>query len=289
MKCYWRVDEIQTNGSVVKGSVWSFTTGKMIGWWKLDETEGSAAKDSAGSNNGTLKGGASWKPSEGKVGGALGFDGNDGYVELPKEVGSNGGPITITVWAYPTDVKNWARFIECGNGSYNDNIIFTRGAETNDLIFEVYKNTESGESTRGRITATNALELNKWQFFAATVDNDGNAVIYKDRKQIQAGKVLVPRNVTREQNYIGKSQWEGDLNYKGMMDDVRIYNRALGESEIKDIYSGKEPERAIAAKLPRIITEAEPGKGKNLIWVLAIIVAAGAIAAIAGKKKKAAD
>jgi hypothetical protein len=286
-RCYWRVDEVSDKGSVVKGQVWSFTTGKMSGWWKFDEKDGKTAKDSAGKNDGILKGGVSWMSDKGKIGGALAFDGNDGYVELPKEVGSIGGAITITVWAYPTAVKNWARFIECGNGSFNDNIIFTRSAETDSLIFEVYKNTEDGESTRGRITAENAIEPNKWQFFAATVDNDGNAVIYKNGSAIQKGKVLVPRNTTRELNYIGKSQWEGDLNYKGMMDDVRLYNYALTEPEIKEVYSGKEPAKATDAKMPSIIGETEKTKGnKNVLWVLAIFVAAAVIAALAGRKKQ---
>jgi len=289
-KCHWRVDEIRADGSVAKGDIWSFTTGTMKGWWKLDETEGTLAKDSGATNNGIVKGGAGWKPSEGKVGGAIDFDGNDGYVELPKEVSSSGGPITITVWAYPTNAQNWGRFVELGNGMYGDNIIFARSGETNDLIFEVYRNTESGENTRGRLIAASSIELDKWQFFAATVDNEGNATIYKDGKQIQTGKVLVPRDVTREQNYIGKSQWEGDEYYKGMMDDVRIYKCALDESEIKDIYSGKEKAITKSGKLPSIIAEAgidtEGGKGKNLIWILIIIVAAAAIAAIAGRKKK---
>jgi hypothetical protein len=97
----------------------------------------------------------------------------------------------------------------------------------------------------------------------------------------------VPRNTTRELNYIGKSQWEGDLNYKGMMDDVRLYNYALTEPEIKEVYSGKEPAKATDAKMPSIIGETEKTKGnKNVLWVLAIFVAAAVIAALAGRKKQ---
>lgn len=87
--CFWRVDEIQKDGSVVKGPVWNFTTGKLVGQWKFDDGQGTVAKDSAGNYNGILKGGVSWT-KEGKVGGALNFDGNDGYVDLPEGIGTLG-------------------------------------------------------------------------------------------------------------------------------------------------------------------------------------------------------
>ena len=32
----WRVDEIKVDGSIVKGDIWSFSTGGLVGWWKLD-------------------------------------------------------------------------------------------------------------------------------------------------------------------------------------------------------------------------------------------------------------
>ena len=45
-----------------------------IAWWRLDETSGTTAYDSVGSNHGTVHGGR-W--TDGKVGGALCFDGGD--------------------------------------------------------------------------------------------------------------------------------------------------------------------------------------------------------------------
>jgi hypothetical protein len=48
---------------------------RMIAHWKLDETEGSIAYDSIGSNNGTVNGDPNWQPITGKVDGALKFNG----------------------------------------------------------------------------------------------------------------------------------------------------------------------------------------------------------------------
>ncbi|NQT03963.1 MAG: hypothetical protein HQ580_18200, partial [Planctomycetes bacterium] len=68
---YWRIDEVWADGTVITGDVWSFTTGSLVALWKLDETSGNIAKDSAGNNNGTLIGDPQWQPSAGKIGGAL--------------------------------------------------------------------------------------------------------------------------------------------------------------------------------------------------------------------------
>ncbi len=65
------VAQIDVNGSLTEG---------LVGWWKFDETEGNVASDSSGNgNDGNLTNGPTW--TEGKIGGALSFDGVDDYVE----------------------------------------------------------------------------------------------------------------------------------------------------------------------------------------------------------------
>lgn len=101
----------------------------------------------------------------------------------------------------------------------------------------------------------------------------------------------IPRYVQKTKNYIGKSLWPDDLNFKGMMDDVRIYSYALSEDQIKDIYSGKEPVLAAAKKIPSIVSETATAeivsvKNKNLITVLVIFVIAVAFIAMTGLRKK---
>jgi Tol biopolymer transport system component len=49
----------------------------LIAHWKLDETEGSIAYDSAAVNDGILNGGPLWQPTGGQIDGALAFDGTD--------------------------------------------------------------------------------------------------------------------------------------------------------------------------------------------------------------------
>ncbi|GAH14878.1 unnamed protein product, partial [marine sediment metagenome] len=57
----------------------------LLAYWKLDEIEGVIAYDSFDVNNDCiLYGDPNWQPMGGMLGGALEFDGDGDYVEIPK-------------------------------------------------------------------------------------------------------------------------------------------------------------------------------------------------------------
>lgn len=209
---------------------------RLRGHWRLDETTGDVAYDSSGSLvDGSLQGCTFDSGSvTGKFGSALRFDGSDDYIALPTIQSGLTDGLTVSVWAYPTSVRNWARFIDFGNGSSSDNILFSRRSTTNNLVLEVWNGSTSG----GYVTATDAIELNTWQMFSTTVDMSGAAKIYKNGELIASGTTGVPANVERQSNYFGKSNWSADSYYKGYMDDIWIYNRVLDSSEIWNLYIG---------------------------------------------------
>jgi len=77
----------------------------LISYWKLDETSGETASDSAGTNNGTLlpsETGPVWTTEETQVAGALSFDGDDDYVDL-SALSNIGKEITVSVWIKPLE------------------------------------------------------------------------------------------------------------------------------------------------------------------------------------------
>jgi len=72
----------------------------LIAHWKLNESSGSTAVDSSGSEYNGIVAGASWNPAGGVLGGALQFDGDNDYVSITQGyegiIGSN--PRTCAAW-----------------------------------------------------------------------------------------------------------------------------------------------------------------------------------------------
>jgi len=209
-------------------------------WYRLDESTGTTAADSSGNGlNGTLISDA-LPDYAGKVLRSVKFQGaQGGYVSLPPgfaDFTTNG--LTVSVWVYPTtegSLANWARFIDFANGAGNDNILFARTGGGNQVTFEVYKAATSG----GKVTSPDgSLILNQWQHWAATLDAAGNVVIYKNGQIVATGTTGVPNVVTRNNCYLGLSNWGGDGHYAGEMDDVRIYNRVLAPNAVAALASG---------------------------------------------------
>jgi len=71
----------------------------LVSYWKLDDGNGTTARDSVGSNDGTLMGDAMW--AEGWIIGAIELDGDDDYVDCGEGTVFNTvcrDVITLAVW-----------------------------------------------------------------------------------------------------------------------------------------------------------------------------------------------
>ena len=205
--------------------------------WKLDEGSGTIAHDSAGSNNGTLVNGPVW--TTGKINGALDFDGVDDGVQVPHSDNLNiTGDITIASWVY---LKRG------GNGSTassQDIVSKTVGNGAKNNPFDFYINwytcpmlVRADELGHEYVISTQRLSLMKWYHVAVTVENK-DVNFYVDGNLTGKNGTLT-KTPTGNSNplYIGRRDFgvEGPIYFKGTIDDVRIYDRALSQSEIRAI------------------------------------------------------
>jgi hypothetical protein len=225
---------------------------QYIGCYRLDETAGTTAADLSGrQHHATLRNGLSFDSDSvpGMRGYALDLDGNDDYLELPAGYEELDNGFSVAFWARPTAVRNWARFVELGSGPNSDNIVVARDGSTNHLLVRVYNGGTAGTAVR----AEGAIALNTWQFFAVSVDRVGDVKIYKDGQLLQTGTTSAPRSIRRTANYIGRSNWSADGYFQGQIDDVRLFDYALGGSEVTAIYNSNtvsQPYDGIAPTLP---------------------------------------
>ncbi|HUW17709.1 MAG TPA: LamG-like jellyroll fold domain-containing protein [Sedimentisphaerales bacterium] len=265
---YWRIDEVQPDGSAIEGDVWSFNTGKLVAWWKFDETSGTKVADSAGSGyDGTvIEGKPIWDPN-GKYGGCLDFDETYG-ISIPKEVfGSVNKAITISVWVNgDKDQPAHSNVIlQAGVGERGKPYLVTVQTNWQDSG-EVRFKTGRGNRDGVRFNAAAEEWAGRWNHYAFVKDGDkGFQRIYLNGTLVaeEKGTKAPMSGVGAARIGIAPDRF-GDQ-YIGKLDDLRIYNYALSEQEIAALCptpraSRPEPRnRAVIAPTRQLELSWKPG------------------------------
>lgn len=159
----------------------------------------------------------------------LTFDGKDDYVLLPAMTLDCAKGFTIEAWARWNSFKAWSRIIDFGNGGGASNIVLANNGTLARLAFGVH-NSSGSENI---FPSSDILAIGRWTHVAATVDSAGNGTLYVDGKAVHTAKALVPQNVRREQNYIGKSHWSSDGYFDGQIAELRVWTVARSQGEIE--------------------------------------------------------
>lgn len=223
----------------------------MVAWWPVDGPPGSSvAYDIAGTtlNNGTLSGTAVFV-SSGKVGGALGVSGS-GTVIVPDdpELDVGRGNFTIDLWIN----TSWNASLGFNTGIYskvpsnsNDRgyslALYFTGSKAVPM-FQIVRNWGGFTYSWENHIAFNAPHIsdNRWHHIAVVADATNKVVIiYVDGSPVYQGSSNELGNSLDNNasvqitngNVIGNSK-----SFEGYVDEIELYKRALGESEIKMIY-----------------------------------------------------
>ena len=216
-----QITEDMNGGHPVGGS----PVGSQVGYWKFDEGNGGTANNSGNGGsglNGTISG-ATWS-NDGKFGKALGFNGSSNYVTVPSN----------SAFAYGTGDFTWAMWINSSSFASGNNYVIDHGA--NGGLIQYYSNYLSYyNSTAGRLNSSQ-LNLNTW-YHAVVLRRSGTTYFYINGKLVNSfvdSKDYPAQSVTIG-NYGG-----GGYGWNGLIDEVKIYNYALTDSEIQlDYNQGK--------------------------------------------------
>ena len=204
----------------------------LTGHWKLDDGAGSVAEDSAGGNGGAIIG-AGW--TDGRLCGALGFDGSGDYVHMGDALDfEDGEDFTITGWFNrgsfnSDDAMVGKRDGVTGGQGY---IVYLRGA-SDSLILEV--DDGSDEFT---MTSTTTFNSSGWNHFAVVFDESSaaNSKIYingSDDNESQSGTLGDVGSLANALAFRVGADAGGGSPFNGELDDLQVYNRALGGLEIQ--------------------------------------------------------
>jgi hypothetical protein len=231
---------------------------RMIAHWPF---EGNADDATGNGNDGTLVGTPGF--AAGLIGQAMEFDGVDDYVDLPDGFDYFAMGMTFSVWAKPTELTNWARFFDFGNGDGQDNILLARIGTSDRVGFHIYEGDDNNA-----FEVDDVIAPKEWQMLTVTVDDQGNASVYKNGTLLDAGTLAVPLVVTRVNNFIGRSNWERDDLYIGLMDDIRLYNYALEPLEVADMYLEVKPDDSVCLSYPELDISGPDGEPDCAVDIL---------------------
>ena len=139
----------------------------------------------------------------------------------------------MTVWVKVIAVTNWARIIDFAN-LHSDNMFLSTSFQSSGCpVSTVY----NASSRNQYATSSLALQLNQWTHLAH-VYSSSTCKVYLNGTLTASAACLPPQAVTRSNCYVGKSNWAADGLLNGQLDELRIYNRSLNISEIKQFSSG---------------------------------------------------
>ncbi|MFC5468523.1 LamG-like jellyroll fold domain-containing protein [Cohnella suwonensis] len=210
------------------------TTNELVANYLFNETSGTAAADASGNGKtATLTGGTSWVA--GHAGNALSLNGSTGYASLPAGIVNGTTSLTIAAWVKANSLSNWTRIFDFGTGT-TANMFLTPQPGAAGLRFAI---TTGGSGGEQRISSTTAFPTGVWKHVAVTLSGS-TGTLYVDGAQVatNTSMTLTPSSLgNTTQNWIGRSEY-GDPYFNGAIDDFRIYNRALGASEIASLYGG---------------------------------------------------
>jgi hypothetical protein len=197
----------------------------LVGWWKFDETSGTIARDGSGNgNDGTLKGDPMWVA--GKIAGALEFDGDGDYVDVGSVGISGADPRTIAGWirASTTAIPSWTAVFG-----------FAPDSSTPGAYYDIEVDDAGNYATNvgGGYSFPLIPVDTQWHHFAVTYDGTmGTSYVDGESFRSTEGDLVTVDGVR-----IGTRREENNF-FPGLVDDVRIYNKALTSAEIKKLVAG---------------------------------------------------
>lgn len=199
----------------------------LVGYWPFS---GNVNDASGNKNNGIIHGVAPVEDRYGTINEAYRFNGSS-YIEVPDAPSLRDikGAVTMAAWINPQ--KKYGDWITVMQKGDRKKLQYSIAVSSQRLVF----------ADGGLNFAVMAkIEMNKWQHIALTYDGS-NVSLYLDGSI--TGSWTHKKELLQNTNslFVGYDPLGGEEYFIGDMDDVILYNRALTEKEIQDLYKAGLP------------------------------------------------
>jgi chitodextrinase len=195
----------------------------LVAAYAFDDASGTAAADATGNGNAGTVSGATW--TIGRFGTALSFDGTNDWVTVADSASLDlTAGMTVEAWVLPTALGTAWRTVVMKETSGNH--VYALYANRNTQV-------PTGEADVGSVqgaTGTSALALSAWSHVAVTYDGSALRLYVNGAlagQQSASGGIRTSNGALRMGGNGIWGEW-----FQGRIDEVRIYDRALTQSEV---------------------------------------------------------
>ena len=202
-------------------------TAGAIGLWNFDEGSGTTAGDSSGQGNaGTLKGGAAWVP--GYKGSGIGLNGNTSFVDMGRTVVDTSKDFTVSAWVKLNNPgPKWETFVsEDGDTA---SAFFLQFSQANQRL--------AFSTTAGRALSQEAPQANRW-YHVVGVRSADSMKLFVDGALAGQLDTCIPSRATGPLVVGRGKSGGGNVDFvNGIVDGVRVYDRALADADVAALYN----------------------------------------------------
>ena len=220
-------------GEHINAGADNMLTSGLVGYWTFDGNDtvwsdtSTEIKDVSGQgNDGDAVGLTAASVTRGKLGQGMGFDGSEDYIEVSGPSLST-TTYSVSLWVNPSSNSQDDYPLVGDDGYYSG--IFLQGTSTSACSNQFRVNFYNGTNHCG----STSLNVNQWSHIV--VSNNGGSATFYLNGLVDGGPFSM--GSYKFNNFVKLIGMDADDYFPGKIDDVRIYNRALSETEIVKLYN----------------------------------------------------
>ncbi len=215
-------------------------TNGLVGWWPFN---GNANDESGNNNNGTVNGATLTSDRFGNAGKAYSFDGVNDFIEV-----TNNSSLSVTVWSISAWVNPSGYYLGNVNGNVSDgNVVVGKGTDFNSGFYSLsYKSLS--QKARGSfgignlpnfVDNTTSITSNQWRHILVSWDGVTMRIYTNGQLENTNSNITSVQGINNQNLFFGTMAANNLYPYwvNGIIDDIGIWNRALTQQEITDLYN----------------------------------------------------
>ncbi len=234
-----RMDAMLSLEGKFKGFRHDGLTNGLVSYYRLDETSGSSAVDSFGSNSGSISGAA--VNQSGKIGSAFNFDGVDDYVSLLSQ-GDNSQ--TFSMWICPATTADRDFFGKQQNSVWDEG-------------FKIVSGRIEFDSWIAGVVVGPPVVPNQWYHVVGKKGAGVKAELWVNGVQYVGTDLGTTATYNGKPYHLGRQYRDGMITYfQGRIDEVGLWSRRLDDSEVLSLFNEGLGCRPDAVAMPELFGKA---------------------------------